>query len=542
MRTFHSHFDVSSAVLIQDKVDVSSADSRPLRDAVHLEHFSQVAVPFSTNMAWPALLCVCLLVLHERRVEAGAKPLLANHSRNSTVLLQTAFLVFWMVPFLIDSMFMSLSLDYALAMGESATASGVFLGAAAAGSTVGIIIGRGFTSETDWNQKYARKIFVYMYGLSLMAMPVIAISIQTSVDWSSGGKRKMFWFVVVLNFCTTCVGSIPVVAWSTMWNIVTPQNEKTFWMMLTQSARNAGFILGPLYLAGLSHVLRRVRDVRAVSPISMMSWAFMGSFFIQLVELAAYSLIIPTHLQPADGAEEVEALCEEEASGVHPEQLPAPAREQMMWDVVFYFYERTFSTGAIEVATIMLLELHYGWSPELSGSSFVVIAAGSLLLTGVSAFLLSNRFMTESYIFVLMMCLGFAGSIFLFDLKLFGAGALLAADAFVYGGTSVATGIAEGWACRAAAPGTAYNIEAFRAHSVAGVNVSRFLAPIVARFLLEFGGRNLYAAVQSFLCLVAAVTVHRIVSSAAASQQAAKGQKSSDESADSGEASGTMHE
>ncbi|CAE7948923.1 AVT1 [Symbiodinium sp. KB8] len=539
MRTFHSQVDVASAALIQNKLDVSSAESLPLRDAVHPEHFSHVAVPFSWTMVVPALLCVCLLVLHERRVEAGAKPLLASHSRNSTVPLQTAFLAFWMVPFLIDSMFMSLSLDYALAMGESATASGVFLGAAAAGSTVGIVIGRGFTSETDWNQKYARKIFVYMYGLSLMAMPVMAISIQTSVDWSPGAKRQMFWSVVVLNFCTTCVGSIPVVAWSTMWNIVTPQKEKTFWMMLTQSARNAGFILGPLCLAGISHVLRKVRDVRAVSPISMMSWAFMGSFFIQLVELAAYSLIIPTHLQPADGAEELDAS-REEASDVHPEQLPAPAREQMMWDVVFYLYERTFSTGAIEVATIMLLEVPYGWSPELSGISFVVIAAGSLLLTGVSAIVLSKMFMTESNIFLLMTCLGFAGSIFLFDVKFFGAGALLAADAFVYGGTSVATGIAEGWACRAATPGTAYNIEAFRAHSVAGVNVSRFLAPIVARFLLEFGGRNLYAAVQSFLCLVAAVTVHRIVSSAAASQQAVKGQKSHDEGADSGEASVTM--
>ena len=291
---------------IQTKIDVSSAGAGPLRNAVHPEHFSHVAVPFSTNMVVPALLCVCFLLLHERRVEAGAKPLLANHSRNSTVLLQTAFLGFWLVPFLIDSMFIPLSLDYALAMGESATASGVFLGTAAAGSTVGIIIGRGFTNETDWNQRYARKIFLYMYGLSLMAMPVIAIGIQASVDWSSGAKKKVFWFVVVMNFCTTCVGSIPVVAWSTMWNIVTPQSEKTFWMMLTQSARNAGFILGPLYLAGLSRVVRKVRDVHAVSPISMMSWAFMGSFFIQFVELVAYALIIPTHLQPADDAEEVE--------------------------------------------------------------------------------------------------------------------------------------------------------------------------------------------------------------------------------------------
>ena len=33
--------------------------------------------------------------------------------------------------------------------------------------------------------------------------------------------------------------------------------------------------------------------------------------------------------------------------------------------------------SAIEVATIMLLEVSYGWPPEMTGLSFVVIAAGT---------------------------------------------------------------------------------------------------------------------------------------------------------------------
>lgn len=36
------------------------------------------------------------------------------------------------------------------------------------------------------------------------------------------------------------------------------------------------------------------------------------------------------------------------------------------------------------------------------------------------------------------------------------------------------------------------------------MNLSRFLGPIAARFILDFGGRNTYAAVQVFvrLCLL----------------------------------------
>ena len=52
-----------------------------------------------------------------------------------------------------------------------------------------------------------------------------------------------------------------------------------------------------------------------------------------------------------------------------------------------YSYERPFTLSAIEVATIMLLEVSYGWSPELCGASFMVIGAASVILTAVSSHL-----------------------------------------------------------------------------------------------------------------------------------------------------------
>ena len=38
-------------------------------------------------------------------------------------------------------------------------------------------------------------------------------------------------------------------------------------------------------------------------------------------------------------------------------------------------------------------------------------------------------------------------------------------------------------------------------HNLTGVNLSRFLGPIAARFMIDFGGRNAYATVQFMVCL-----------------------------------------
>ena len=47
------------------------------------------------------------------------------------------------------------------------------------------------------------------------------------------------------------------------------------------SGRNAGFILGPAAFALLSFSVRQGQDV---SPLSMMSWCFMGLALLQALE------------------------------------------------------------------------------------------------------------------------------------------------------------------------------------------------------------------------------------------------------------------
>ena len=128
-------------------------------------------------------------------------------------------------------------------------------------------------------------------------------------------------------------------------------------------------------------------------------------------------------------------------------------------------------------------------------------------MTGLSALLMSWKLVNEPFLFMIMAFMGACGAILFFDFHA-GAPSLLLADVIVYGGASIANGIGEGWACRAATKGTSYSIEVYRVHSMAGVCITRFLGPVVARFLLDFGGRNVYAAVQFVLCLLAARSVY----------------------------------
>ena len=119
--------------------------------------------------------------------------------------------------------------------------------------------------------------------------------------------------------------------------------------------------------------------------------------------------------------------------------------------------------------------------------------------------------MPESHVFFASTVAALLGVILLFDWKFFGAGALLFADAIIYGSSSVSNGIAQGLATRAAMKGTAWGIEKYRIHNLIGVNVSRFIGPVAARFMLDFGGRNTYAAVQLLVCFLGTCTVYNTV-------------------------------
>ena len=202
--------------------------------------------------------------------------------------------------------------------------------------------------------------------------------------------------------------------------------------------------------------------------------------------------------------------CNTECSIPGIQELPPEFRRQIVWNDIAYCYERPFTVSAIEVSTMMLLEVEYGWPPELCGASFMVVGGASIVAAVVASVVMARKWIKESWLLLGTTFTSLAGVFLLFDWKFFGAfgpASLLLADSLVYAFSSVSNGISQGWASRAAMKGTDFDIQTYRVQGVAGVQISRFVAPIVTRFILDFGGRNLYALFQLTMCAMGTSTI-----------------------------------
>ncbi|CAE7497588.1 GIP [Symbiodinium sp. CCMP2456] len=486
-----------------------SKQAGPLTDELYAQGFSAVTVPIGPGVIWSIVIFILLLASHEASVAAGAKPLLANHEKPHSIPLQCTFAIYWLLMMVNLSMLVPVSLDYALAMGQSATASGVFLSAPTVFALLGSMLGKRLTSEVNWDQAFARYLYLGCQGLAFAGNLILAFLMQAASHWNDTTRKTCFWCFLLVNGANQFFQILPVVGLQTMWNIVTPNSHKTLWSMITVACRNSGFIVGPVCFAALSFAVRRGRDI---SPISMMGWSFVGLAMFQALVLTTASLCLPTVVSPLE--EDGKAATEDQDVELSPEDLQPESRQEIVRDIIIYSYERPFTVAAIEVSTMMLLEVQYGWSTELCGASFMSIGAATLATTVLCTVAVSRKWIRESWIFLGSTLVSLSGVFLLFDWQFYGAsggGFLLIADSLVYAFSGVSMGIAQGWATRAAMKGTSFDIQTYRVQSIAGVQISRFLAPIFTRFILDFGGRNLYASVQLIMCTMGACTVWRTV-------------------------------
>jgi len=472
----------------------------PLTKDLKPDSFSTRVVEFDPLIISIMAILLTCVVAHEMWA-TYRKPLLANHDQANSPWLQIVYLNSWFSMFFIMAMTVPVSLDFAMQLGESATMSGFYLSSPIIGSIVGIIIGRMLTSESEWNQPFVRRLMVVCPFLSLICTMLTATIVNNAALLSLPRRKFIFWIVILLQEVSTLVSAIPCVPMLVMQNKVTPNSEKTFWMILAQCARNGGMLIGPGFFAVIAFAVKRGEPV---APSSLMGWVDMGFLIFGGVITNYASLVIPTQLAPLPDeptAPETEVCVT---------MLPSAERERVVKNMIWYSFERPFSIAAIEVGTIMLLEVSYGWTTELCGTAFTIVAGTSLLFSAVSSVLLSRKYLSESHVFFGANMVGLFGVLFLFD---FGTGpaGLLLADGLVYGMASVANGIAEAWASKATMPGTGFSIEIYRMQNTICVNCARLISPIVARTLLDFGGRNVYACLQLFIVCLGTSTVYKTV-------------------------------
>ena len=152
------------------------------------------------------------------------------------------------------------------------------------------------------------------------------------------------------------------------------------------------------------------------------------------------------------------------------QDLPPESRQEMVRNIIIYSYERPFTVAAIEVSTMMLLEVQYGWSKESCGASFMTVGAATMATTIISTVVVSRKWIRESWLFLGSTLISLFGIVLLFDFRLPGAlgggWTLLLADSLVYAFSGVSNGIAQGWASRAAMKGTSYDIQTYRAQKL----------------------------------------------------------------------------
>ncbi|CAJ1389476.1 unnamed protein product [Effrenium voratum] len=468
----------------------ANAEIAPLTD------FSDRVVPF-TAVTWSCVIFPFLVLLaHEA---AKTKPLLTNPQDANTMSFQISIMFFFFHWYVMEALLMPISLDFAESMGQSATMSGFFLSSSMIPVFIAIVVSKRMVSESNWDQANARTLILGAQVIGSIVLLVKAVVASSTVDRSVGTKQAVFWLLICLGQICSFMQALPLVPLMVMWAKITPNRERSYWSVWTQCARNGGFLVGPAVFAIISLC---VKQGQPVAPVSVMAWIFFAQCIIMQLATIYIAMALPKALLPNED-EEIES--EQTEQGV--EELDAKQRQEIVKQMIRYGFLRYFQTASIEVSAIMLLEVSYDWPTESCGAVLTAVSFTSLLFAAFSATLMSRKLVSESVIFAASNHIALLGAIFLFD---FGTGAagLMIADALVYGCSSVSNGIAEGWGSKAAIPDTDCSQEAYQAWSYGSISVARFIAPMIARAMIAYGGRNVNAAALLMMVAMACSIVH----------------------------------
>lgn len=417
------------------------------------------------------------------------------------------------------AMLVPISLDVALSLKQSATASGLFISIGTVAAFFAIPMGKRLVSEDNWNQKSARALVV--------RCAVVYVLLSFGQAWfmnataQSGLVDLIWWLYIITTLVISFVAGLAAIPNMIFWNKLQTAEERTLCMIALQISRNLGLVVGPLIFV-IVKVCATAGGAR-LHPRSLLAWIQVFITFSSILVLLLAALALPV-VEPKQ--EQVEAATSVEPARVNfedsqetdsmesgPEELADDARRRIVRHMIYYSFERPFTIAAVEVATIMMLEVVYGWDSYTTGVCFTITSATGIVFSVCGMWLMSRGYMGESTCFMVASMTGLFAVLLLFDFSdligLNGAWTLLIADAGIYGGATLANGIADGWASRAAKDGTDFSIGEYRMRNFLAVMVARFSGPIVARWLIDVGGRNVYASMQVILCFLSANTVYK---------------------------------
>ena len=331
-----------------------------------------------------------------------------------------------------NAMMVPLSLDLAFSLGQSATASGLFVGAQLVAGIVGTLLGRLLVNELEWAQFFVRRVLIFIFWFLSFA----ALANACFYNWTAQSSQVnlIWWIAIGYNSMLNLIAAIPGVMCVVLWTKVTHPGNRTMWTFIGQCSRNAGMTIGPLAFLLVSRMV--VRGGEPVNPRSMMAWVCIFSAVLNLMSLTIAVFGIPTELPHALP----EALSEEgsfQLSGeARPEDLDDSGRQTVYWKIVLYFCERPLTLAAIEVSTTMMLELLYGWDAYHSGFCFTIMCPAGIVLAIVLKSLINAGIVREPNVYFGSMVVSVLGCALLFDEGNAGPTTLIAAGTMIYTGAS----------------------------------------------------------------------------------------------------------
>jgi hypothetical protein len=432
---------------------------------------------------WVQLICTCLVCLFFGFQVAyegvtwlmGKMPFGLGTREN----LQGSYLFWWILLMMEPSVLIPTSYELALEMNCTATTSGVLIGIGYLASPIGFFWGRHLFQE--YSQFVVRGVCLAATFVFVVQNLVVAFVLDSSEEH---GPSTMY-FILVVRFIAG-IAKVSSVC-QLMAYKVTERQHRTLLSILTAIVTNAGLFFGPLLSAVSIHAMGGREQVQSVYTRTSTSLYMMA--FLWAILGVAFSLTLPVDLSPWLSDEE--AKIQQERIRISIED-----RKAIVWQGLCYSAERALAVGAIEAGTAMILEVQFGWGTRAIGLGISSVFGFTMFFCATIMIVHAFWKINEVNALVSLSVVSAVGAVFLFDFDNHFALQVLLADALIYPFMYCANGITDGIVTRFAVPGTWYSLENYLAAKGSSLGLFRFLAFPLARFLIDTGGRNVYATCQ----------------------------------------------